>query len=53
VDARSPRPGREVSGGAFMGHGGRQLMPLPGTEPGSVSDQADIDARQAETRPEK
>jgi hypothetical protein len=47
-DARRPRPGREVSGGAFSGHGGRQLMPLPGTEPGPVSGQTDADAGEGE-----
>jgi hypothetical protein len=45
-DARGPRPVCEVSGGAFLGRGGRQLMSLPNTEPGS--DQASADAGEGE-----
>jgi hypothetical protein len=30
---RASQPRREVFGGSFRGRGGRQLMPLPNTEP--------------------
>jgi hypothetical protein len=30
---RGAQPWREVSGGSFRGRGGRQVMPLPNTEP--------------------
>jgi hypothetical protein len=30
---RGSQPRREVAGGSFRGSGGRQLMPLPNTEP--------------------
>lgn len=35
---RGSKPRREVIGGSFRGHGGRQLMPLPGHPPATDDD---------------
>lgn len=44
-NGNSPDAGRrrEVAGGSFRGHGGRQVMPLPNTEPDPELDATEHD----------